>query len=278
MNCFRAKKAIHLYIDGYLAAEREEELFVHLDNCPDCRQYYDDMLLIYDNLEEPEREVPYGFSDAWQEELEVRGGKKRIVNYKVLIPAFAACVCGLFVMSAVVLGANNNRITAEGEVPVVESAEQRPAFEIRELDDGIKPVATAQPGTTVNDVGILEEEISGGQAQTNEGSPAENNIMQNGADAQPSASQAAAAPANIQSAPAPSQGGKAAMMAANVIDATGKPYRQELIDFAKQNNVKVTENASNSVTLEADPGVINTVLANFQLGQVTDTNIVEIVF
>ncbi len=101
MDCNTCKKYIHAYLDGCLPRGMEEEIFSHIATCPACERYYEDMIEIYDRLGEPEIEVPPGFSYSWRGAVEQAAEKKRKVNYKALIPALAACVCGVFVMSVV---------------------------------------------------------------------------------------------------------------------------------------------------------------------------------
>lgn len=274
MNCTRAKKAIQLYIDGYLPVEREEELFAHLDSCPGCRQYYDDMMLIYEAMEAPEREVPYGFRAAWQDEIAATGKKKRIFNFKVAVPVFAACVCGLLVTSAVVLGANNNLFSSETEAPVTASQEAKATFEIEQLDDGIQPVIVPAENTAVTDGNGMLEEDTIMQESADPTGAAQGTIIQSETSPQPTAT---ASPSPTQQ-PVQAQNGVNALSPVPVIiDATGKTFRQELIEYAKANNVTVTENEMGSVVLQAaDTAAINQVLTNFQLEPVADGNTVTV--
>jgi predicted anti-sigma-YlaC factor YlaD len=116
MGCGKFRKQFHLYIDGYLSHGEEDILFAQLDVCEDCRQYYDDISFMYENLEEADAEPPYGFSENWRYAVEEYSHKKRRTSLKVIIPAVAACVCGLLVVTTV-FGGRGSFFSAVAEAP-----------------------------------------------------------------------------------------------------------------------------------------------------------------
>ncbi len=271
MNCTKCRKQIHLYMDGYLPHEKEDDLFAHLDACPGCRGYYDDIYYMYESMEEPELEPPYGFSQSWRDAVEQRAHGKRRTNFKVLIPAVAACVCGLLVVTTV-FGRSGSFFSAIAEAPaaevmnieVQESADTQP-------DTYIAPEVT-QPEVQTAQGGLLEQQTVEGTADDAAG--AENAVAQNEI--------ASAAPQAVPQQSAQQQAGgmqvAGVMGQAHTIDATGQGFRAELIEYARQQGVEVTEFEDGRVALDGEEALLNNVLAQFNQETVSGTNHVEILF
>jgi hypothetical protein len=259
-------------MDGYLPHEKEDGLFAHLDACPGCRGYYDDICYIYESMENPETEPPYGFSQRWREAVGQRVNGRRRTNFKVLIPAVAACVCGLLVVTTV-FGRSGSFFSAIAEAPAAEVMH----IEVRESAD-TQPEAyiaqeATQPEAQMAQGGLLEQQTVEGGAD--DASGAENSMAQNEI--------ASAAPSAVPQQQAPQAAGVSqaagVMEPVHTVDATGQGFRAELIGYARQQQgVEVTEYEDGRVALTGEEVLLNNVLAQFDLGTVSGTNQVEILF
>lgn len=282
MNCKQCKKLINAYLDGYLPAQRERELFTHLDSCVDCQQYYDEMFLIYENLEDVERDVPLGFRANWRTAVEESSPKKKGINFKVMIPAFAACVCGLFVITAVVRGQPLNQLFSVGEIAgTVQSGGETEAPATFYSDPAQQ---TAQEGAATgqappNDVqNLLEESQQQGVQENADAGAAEGAVDDvKVKDTLPQAT----APAQSTETPSIAEDSAASVQSIThpIIDAQDKHFRQELIDYAKETGVLSEEELNDkSVFLKGKPEDINKVLQQFGFEPIVAVEYLEIVF
>ncbi len=105
-TCESYKQDICLYVDGSLEPSRVKELMTHLDNCEDCREYYEIQTALIHMLGDlPELEVPEGLHHSIMESVKNEMDRARVVkinhkpakilNFKRIVFAsgmYAACV------------------------------------------------------------------------------------------------------------------------------------------------------------------------------------------
>lgn len=296
MNCNVCKKLINTYLDGYLPSGREEEIFHHISDCPKCERYYEDLIEVYDQLHEADREVPYGFSYAWREAVEQVARKKRKVNYKVLIPALAACVCGVFVMSMLVFGTG-------GYKPMPNMGESALSLEYKMQNgqqNGQQPQSDAQ-----SEADEAQTVQSGGAGQTGgnvAGQEANNLVEQNEPVQNTSTAQDAAIydefnePANSENNSgvndAPSVAGMQSAPDATMPQIVSEQVNGEtvytlnardmdiskdlLLEYAAKYNIDVTE-TTNGVKVQASPFLMELLLKFYGIEPVEGMDNLEII-
>ncbi len=265
MKCEKYKNLIHLYIDGALLPKEQDELFAHVNQCEHCSAYFDDMVALADELFEEDVEIPYAFSTAWRARVADMQPKRRGISFKMMIPALAACVCGVFVISTALINpeafgaglanlvSRQNYVEAGAadvaETPAAEAAvflpeeqpadaeEQEPPTEDGMLDE----ITEAAPSTTVAE-GTLNDS-SAGTAATDDAAKA------------------------AESAGAGKSTAAGAAVGLQTIDATGKKLKAKIAEVAVGNQVAVTE-TEGGLILDGATEALNKVLAAFQLGSV----------
>ena len=62
--CKEYEARISALIDDVLTIDERIEVLEHLDNCPACRAYWEDLLSLRDLLRTEETPAPVGFTDA----------------------------------------------------------------------------------------------------------------------------------------------------------------------------------------------------------------------
>lgn len=304
MNCTQCKKLINTYLDGYLSGESEREMFRHIEACPQCTRYYEEISTVFDRLEDPDVEVPRGFRYAWQDEIARAAHKKRRPNYKVLIPALAACACGVVLVSVMVFGAGGYNASGGNVLgqafsldyaaqPAQQQGERQPAGTVTSEQQGSFELPDTQnevqqPGASAkNGAGKLVEgnaQQQGGGAQTQ---------PQNGADAQaqnqPEAGETAPAFGGFAQGadPAADAQGGAVMPQIERKEANGEVRyvldarelnlsKALVIEYAKSLGVNVTE-TENGVIVEEEPGVLEGMLRAYNIDAMDGMSRLEII-
>lgn len=294
MNCTLCKKLINTYLDGYLPQDREQDMFNHIEACPECANYFDELMEIFGHLEEPDMDVPQGFRYAWRNEISHAAGKKRRANYKVLIPALAACACGVVIMSVMIFGAggyNSGGGNVLGQAFSLDYSAQpgqsQQAADIQPgtVEDGNQQaqvqseegVIVQQPKTSgSNAAGKLLEESSqqqGGQAQHQAPSGADQQT-QNVPEAKESAPVFGGNFAQGAEPGAAAQGGVVMPQIERkevdgemryVLDARALNLSKSMIiEYAKSQNINVTE-TDNGIIVEEEPAVLKAMLEAYNL-------------
>ncbi len=128
VRCERYRQEISACIDGRIGEGEKKELMAHLENCPACRAYYEDLRAIHEVLAPEDVKAPLDFSlhaaaliQAIPQEREQPKGKKRPAWVR---PAALAACCALAALG--VWGYNlvrSGEITAANSAPAARSAD-----------------------------------------------------------------------------------------------------------------------------------------------------------
>ena len=253
MTCGKCKKWINLYVDGYLPPAQEDILFAHMEECEDCARYYDDLLYILDMTEEEDRGIPPYFSERWRREVFAGAEKKGRPHYKALIPALAAALCCVFVISAVFAknGGLLNVTSVQKQPQVVEEQAEEPEKVV--LLPFEAPEEEPPQATPVPEQGVLLEDYTG---TTEPGVGMEDHISSGGLD-----TVITEEPAVIVDTQA-----EEPTVTPLIVDAVGLGIKKQVIVYADEKKITVQE-LKNSVTLETDIKTLKELLAYFSLKQ-----------
>ncbi len=278
MNCNKCKKWIHLYLDGALGPDQEDLFFSHIENCPECASYYEDMVWMLRRMPEEEAGLPGGFSNRWRGAVARLGQPARRVNYKVLVPALAACLCGVFVVSAVFAGDWGIRNLSSGSNERPQSAEE--GGETKPADNfwGIfsPPEENVAPGVSTIESGNTDEQ------QAVQGSdPQESDL---GAATPPQSASITSGMVESQPSAEPGAGSGVSALAEAitkeielvpghpVVRAAGNDMRKQImarvIDLQAGGVVVQLFETEQAVVLEADSAVLAEILLHFGLENV----------
>lgn len=305
MNCTLCKKLINTYLDGYLPEEREQDMFRHIEACPECARYYNELMEIFDHLEETDMDVPQGFRYAWQNEISHTANKKRRANYKVLIPALAACACGVVIMSVMIFGAggyNAGGGNVLGQAFSLDYSAQPAQGEVQDAQQG--EIEDAQQGAQVqSQEGSVASPNRSVTNQNGAGKLIEGNSQQQGAQAQPQGDAEPYAQNNVPEVgnAAPQAGGNFVQGAEPgadaqsgavmpqierkevdgevryILDVRGMGLNKTLImEYAKSQNISVTE-TENGIIIEDDAAVLETLLKAYNLDTAEGISKLEII-
>lgn len=112
MRCKKCEKLIQRMLDGDLAQEEREDVMSHIESCPGCASYYEDMRAMRGMLREPDREPPEGFRAGWKVALanaaagEAKPARRRS-RLAAVIPAVAAGAVAVVVLSVSMFGGSS---------------------------------------------------------------------------------------------------------------------------------------------------------------------------
>lgn len=242
MNCRQVKKYISLLLDGTLPAARAGEVRQHIQQCAECRVYYDQLLVIKNSLLVTDTGIPQPFSTGWRQKVRsVRPSKNNLLT-RVLVPVAAAAVCGIFVISGLTGGF--------GARSAQQEASMFSAAAVEYAADEAAPAAPESAEAPAMDAGsgaVLEEVA-----------PA--------ADAEPSRSETEAADSAAEGT-----------VSELVIDKTGELDRQSIIDAAKLAGAGYTLEEG-SVVLTGSQAALAEVLAKLKIDEPVTQDIVIILY
>ena len=150
LNCMEAKRMAELAKDMLLSAEENQQLHDHLQGCPECTQYYDQLSMIVDMLHAmPEEEAPSlsaGVMDAVRTLPKPRRSMGRV--WKPLA-AVAACVVLVFAVGALNNRNSNVQMKSSDQAPMVMYIEKENAKmeELAYLENATTGAAMDMAGT-----------------------------------------------------------------------------------------------------------------------------------
>lgn len=108
MDCLRMRKNISRYLDGELTKDEVSELLKHLGICPNCKQEYEEMKLLFDSIESPAEVFapPHLFGNIRQK---IYVQKHQPILLRLLKPIFAPVVYALVLIAAIFIGNSLSR-------------------------------------------------------------------------------------------------------------------------------------------------------------------------
>ena len=146
-SCERYELLASLAIDGEASPEERAQLAEHLEACPDCRAYYEDLKRLHGGFAREEAVLPEGFSarvmDRVRETPQDRPEKKRVPFPRWGRWAALAACCGVVALSA--WGVWENR---KGDLVSTDSAPRDAAAQSMEdmpAAQDLEPVEDAAP-------------------------------------------------------------------------------------------------------------------------------------
>lgn len=147
-SCEQYELLAGLAIDGEASPEERAQLAEHLEACPDCRAYFEDMKRIHDAFAREETVLPEGFSarvmDRVRETPQDRPAKKAAAFPRWGRWAALAACCGVVALSA--WGVWENR---KGDMVSTDSAPRDRSIAAQSADmpaaQDLKPVEDAAP-------------------------------------------------------------------------------------------------------------------------------------
>lgn len=275
-------------MDGGLDAQQEDALFAHIDNCPQCARYYDDMLLMLDLLPERDVEPPYGYSAEWQECVEIASTKKSGSGAKALVPVLAVGLCCVVAVSAV-FAANNgllNVVSLPGDQKQTVQSRDPQEEEQQEGDMFLQPApAVTSPSDSEETQadqtagGLLEES----KDQPDGGMTADGIINENQMQSAATGEEkpyTEEAPADADATPAPETVDPAAGLAVlaeaphPIFDVKEKKLKQALFTYLQEKSLENTPESTilfldqpekHSVLVEAPADKILALMTQFEL-------------
>ena len=103
MNCKEFQEQISLYLDNKLSAAQTDELMKHIENCSDCKQFYDDLAKVKKILSvKPKISVSPNFTDSVMQKIYNISAKKKDSNivYISIRKHFVIAASFIFVLLA----------------------------------------------------------------------------------------------------------------------------------------------------------------------------------
>lgn len=159
--CEEYAALLDLYVDGELSPEEMAAVQEHLDQCPDCRRYVDEILEIraaFPDVEETP--VPEGFADGVMEAIRAASPAPRKTTHrktgrrwiKVLAP-LAACIAVAVLVAPLRPWEHSQQETAQvaQDVAAAEAAQADPQTEPASGDSASGEIAPKQFGAAVTE-------------------------------------------------------------------------------------------------------------------------------
>lgn len=144
MNCKECLDLISLYVDGLLVGKEADEVKKHIENCEECREEYETLMIIKESLNDIEMvELPENFNEELHERLVVESQTKKTpsfdfskINFKKINKKVSFGVVAAVVMIGVLVGPLSNMNKYDYEDAVYETKAAAPMSMKAEADFG----------------------------------------------------------------------------------------------------------------------------------------------
>ncbi|HZJ57102.1 MAG TPA: DUF4349 domain-containing protein [Clostridia bacterium] len=148
MGCKKIRYELSLYIDRRLVGRDLNKVEAHLNRCPDCREYYEDVMKIKNSCKELGTvEVPPGFHSRLSEKL-YKKGENEMLGRKHRVPIFIGLASVLVVIA---IG-----ITMVNTLGLGWMKSQSPAYDLAQSQSNRQPEAPQADGYVESEEDYME--------------------------------------------------------------------------------------------------------------------------